>query len=388
MRGIRERLKKYRFLRRPYNFLIKLTRYLIEYFRFFLPSVREALAKKGDIKRLLLIRTSGIGDVIRITPILAKLRRRYKEATIYVFTKSAIKPVIANNPDIDIIYTENEINTLLNLEYDLVINWQIFDTCSYTRELMKRLKAKRILGRKYDKDGNYRFNTKLYLRTWMETFCKIALVPYHKRDPEKIRIYLTEDKKSKETIMKNFNLNCKERYVGICLGGNEANGSEYWYRNFSIEFLKSLIEELGEKYKLILVGRSKDRNIEDQEKLKRLNTHPELLNLIDRLKLEELMAVIENCSCFISTDTGPLHIAMALQVPTVALFSNNTGSIYISPKRKGKYYSILYNGRLNCFPCEQIFEKECSERRRAACVEGIPISEIVKEVEQCITTLY
>jgi rhamnosyltransferase len=382
--NIRKRLKKFRLLRRVYNSLLGLYRYRRERLKYNLMLLVESMKNCSDVRDILLARTFGIGDIIRTTPIIEKLKKKFCNAKIYYFTYKRNLPLVFFNPYINRCYSEEEIEELLKKEYDLVINWQIFDDCIYTKRVLKNIKAKRILGRHFDTNGNYYFDTTLHLRTWMEMFCKIALVPYYKQDPQKVRIYFSSNK-DKGAVLKKFNLNGKERYVGICMGGNESGGSEYWYRNFSIDFFKDLIRELSIKYKLILVGKSKDRDIEEREKLKTLNGHPNLLNLIDRLKLEELMAVIDNCDCFISSDTGPLHIAMALGVPVVAVFSNNTGGIYISPKKRGRYYSILYNAQPNCFPCEQLFEEECLESRRARCIEGIPISKIIKEVDRCIT---
>ena len=249
---------------------------------------------------------------------------------------------------------------------------------------MRDIKAKRILGRQFNKNGDYHFDTKLYLKTWMEFFCEIAKVPYHKKDPEKTKIYFPKDDK-KEDVWRKFNLNGRKKYVGICLGGDEVVRPEYWYRNFSVEYMERLVNELGRKYKLILVGQSKDRYFTERQKLKGLNGQPNVINLIDRLNLEELLGIVKNCDCLISSDTGLVHMTMALKVPLVALFSNNTGGIYISPRRRGKRYSILYNDKPNCFPCEQMFEKECLESRRARCIEEIPVSKIAKEVDRCIS---
>jgi ADP-heptose:LPS heptosyltransferase len=47
--------------------------------------------------------------------------------------------------------------------------------------------------------------------------------------------------------------------------------------------------------------------------------------------LKQLMALIKRCRLLITGDTGPLHIASALGVPTVALFGPS------DPARNGPY---------------------------------------------------
>ena len=54
-------------------------------------------------------------------------------------------------------------------------------------------------------------------------------------------------------------------------------------------------------------------------------------NLVGRTNLQELVAAIAGSTCYISADTGPLHIANALQKKLIALFGPT------SPARTGPY---------------------------------------------------
>ncbi len=381
--NMRKRLKGIKLLRKPYNYLVGTCRYRKEWVRYKWVLLKESFRDYSDVKNILLIRTFGIGDIVRTSPIIEKIRQKFPNAKIYYFTLQKHLAVIASNPYIDRCYTEKEIEEVSKRKYDLVINWQIFDNCVHSKKLMKGVKAKKILGRRFYGNNNNHFNTKLTLSTWMEFFCQLALIPYHKKDPCRTKIYFSDIRDEKRRILDELGIKDGPKYIGICMGTDEVFRPEYWYRNFSIDFLERLIKELSKKYKLILVGCSKDRNTKDRQRLNRLSSSPGLLNLIDRLDLDELIAVVKRCSCFVSPDTGVMHMAMALKVPVVGLFSNNTGSAVISPKKMGRNYTLLYNDRPNCFPCEQMFEEECLRQRRARCIEGIPISKVVKEVDRC-----
>lgn len=382
MRNIRKRLKKYKFLRVPYNFISKELSYRKEWLKYKCELAVERINSRKEVKNILLIRTFGIGDIVRTTPAAEKLKRKHPGAKVDYFTYKSNAPILAGNPNIDKIFTELDIKEACSKQYDLVINWQIFDTCEYTKKLMKDIRAKRILGRHFNRDGVYNYDTVLRFKTWMEMFFRIALVPYNAKDPEKTNIYSCHENTA--TALDRFRINSKDRYVGICIGGNEVARPEYWYRNFSVEFLEKLIVELTKKHKVIMFGQSKDRNEADQKTLSEISNRFNIINLIDKLTLNELIIVLKRCACVISSDTGMLHMSIALKVPTVALFSNNTGSIYIAPKKRGRYYRILYNDKPRCFPCEQLFEKECLEKKRAQCIEGISVSKISREVEDCI----
>lgn len=387
MNVLRKRLKSYRILRNIYNFIIWIIFYLLEWSRYLLPRLKTYFSNPDKVKEILLIRTFGIGDIIRTTPILPKLKKKYKNSKIYYFTSEVGSYTLQDNPYIDVIYTkEKGLEKVLSKVYDVVINWQIFDNCPAVKEVMRQVSAKQILGRHFI-NGSYDYDVKLYLRTWLEKFCMIALIPYATKDTKKTKIYISPKRRQKQKeLLKKYNIKDNERYIGICLGGDEVREPDHWYRNYSIEFIEKLIKEIYSSYPsdhVILVGLSKERLKNDQLKLNELKyKFPSILYLIDKLNIEELLLIIDRCNCFISSDTGPLHIALAVQTPLIAIFSNNKGNWYISSQKRGKYYSILFNDEIKCFPCEQVFRNECLESKRARCIENIPVDKIIKEVNR------
>lgn len=382
--NLRRQLKKVKLLRRPYNYVVYAYRYRKEFVRYKWDLVKDSANDRCRVKDILLIRTFGMGDIIRTTPIIEKLKKKFYNARIHYFTYKKHLPIVFYNPNIHRIYTEGEIADVLERRFDVVINWQIFDNCEYTKRLMKGIKAEMILGRKFNESGGYYYDTTLNLKTWMEEFCRIARVPYDKHDPEKVKIHLPGPSDKKRKDLKRFGIADRKKYIGICLGGDEVSRPQYWYRNYSVEFLEQMVKRLSKRYNVIIVGQTKDRTKDERKKIHKWRKYRRVVNLIDKLKLEELIAVIKRCDCFISPDTGAVHMAMALKVPLVALFSNNTGGAVISPKRRGRCYSALYNDRPSCFPCEQMFEKECLGKRRAECIERIPVRDVVKEVDKWI----
>ncbi|MBN1448050.1 MAG: glycosyltransferase family 9 protein, partial [Bacteroidetes bacterium] len=56
---------------------------------------------KFPAESILVIRMSGIGDVLWTTPLLANLRRAYPDAHIAYVVRSSSALVLENNPDID-----------------------------------------------------------------------------------------------------------------------------------------------------------------------------------------------------------------------------------------------------------------------------------------------
>ena len=64
-----------------------------------------------------------------------------------------------------------------------------------------------------------------------------------------------------------------------------------------------------------------------------------VINLAGETNLLELAAFMEKCDLFISNDSGPLHLATAMDVRTVSFFGPETPALY-GPR--GKKHSILY----------------------------------------------
>jgi heptosyltransferase II len=73
-----------------------------------------------------------------------------------------------------------------------------------------------------------------------------------------------------------------------------------------------------------------------------------VINMAGKTTLRELMALIGSCKAFLTNDSGPMHIASALNIPNLALFGS-TNPTKTGPYLKGK---VLYKGEdLKCSPC-------------------------------------
>jgi heptosyltransferase-2 len=71
------------------------------------------------------------------------------------------------------------------------------------------------------------------------------------------------------------------------------------------------------------------------------------LNLCGTTTLGEVMALIEQCRFFVCNDSGLMHVAAALNVPTVAVFGS-TDPVATGPR--GKHARIVRHP-MDCSPC-------------------------------------
>ncbi|MCA9000817.1 MAG: glycosyltransferase family 9 protein [Planctomycetes bacterium] len=70
---------------------------------------------------------------------------------------------------------------------------------------------------------------------------------------------------------------------------------------------------------IVLTGGPGDR-VDAALALQRWEGQPGFVDLVGRTDLHELMAVLSHCRAFVGCDTGPMHLAVALGQPVVALF--------------------------------------------------------------------
>jgi heptosyltransferase-2 len=80
-----------------------------------------------------------------------------------------------------------------------------------------------------------------------------------------------------------------------------------------------------------------------------------LLNLAGRTSLRDLCAALKCCDGVVTNDTGPMHLAAALGVPTVALFGSTSPEL-TGPGLPGDPRHRLLRGPAPCAPC---FLRKC-----------------------------
>ncbi len=100
-----------------------------------------------------------------------------------------------------------------------------------------------------------------------------------------------------------------------------------WRAERYAEVADRLYDEVGAR--VLLVGGRSPRELEAAERIARLTAHPPI-NLLE-WDLRRLVWLLDASDVLVSPDTGPLHIGVALGVPTVSLLG------YTNPKRVGPY---------------------------------------------------
>lgn len=321
------------------------------------------------INKILIIRYGAIGDVVHTSALFHAIKKQYPDTIIHYLTSELIKPLIIEDKAIEKVLTINPKFKLLSKEtfnlikdikkekYDAVINLQ---PLLKTKIIVKLAQISNV--------SNYKKTFKLHaVKNFWQTGLK--LFPELKEE-ESLKLYLPSSAvESAEEILKNY----KRPYFVINAGGilSKRQG-----RTYPVEKWIQLGNKLQEKYDgtIILNGAEEDKDL-----LAPLNIIKNSVNLIGELPLINSAGVISLADYMISGDSGPLHIATALNVKSIGLY----GSMPIN--RTGCYSNgINIKSDKKCVPCNR---RKCKYLKKthklyAPCMEEIDVNTILNAVEK------
>ena len=135
-----------------------------------------------------------------------------------------------------------------------------------------------------------------------------------------------------------------QKTVGINPGASYGSAKR-WYPE---EFAK-VASELSDRYDIVIFGGPGEVDITlDIEKSLLEKGVKNYQNLAGKTTIPELINHISNLDLFITGDSGPMHVAAAFEVPTVAIFGptkDDETSQWMNEK------SVIVKKNLDCQPC-------------------------------------
>jgi heptosyltransferase-2 len=126
--------------------------------------------------------------------------------------------------------------------------------------------------------------------------------------------------------------------------------------------------------KIVVLGSGSERSI--GEEVMRAMKSP-ALNLCGQTGLDEAAAVIRQCRGFVTNDSGLMHLAAALDVPTVAVFGSTDPEATGPRSRKAR----VVRHPLDCSPC---LKPDCADG--CPCLRSIGPDEVWKELAICVSS--
>lgn len=304
-----------------------------------------------NIKKILIIRFSSIGDVVITTPIVRCIKKELG-AEIHYLIKPTFAHVIHENPYVDHIHhlkddIQGTINALKAEKFDLIIDLQ---------KNLRSYKISSALGCK-----TIRFD-KMNIGKWIAVNLKINRLPNNKHLVDRYFESLQELGIKDDGEGLDYFIMPEDEYdaQGLVQGIHYqvlVLGATYFTKRIPKEKCEEIIA-IYDKHTILLGG------TDVSELAEQLSTEfPEkVINYCGKIGLGVSAGIVKHADRVVTGDTGLMHIAAALQKKIVVLWGNTIPEFGMFPfygfKNQAKHIDLQVEN-LSCRPCSKLGYDHC-----------------------------
>ncbi len=297
-----------------------------------------------------------LGDAVMATPAIENVVKTYPNAHITIFGSPVAVAVFKYHPHVDRIIKDNSRNARLRWlylyktarsmgAYDIALSFR--DTMA-SRLFMKSIRSQ--CKENYRQDKKKTMHLVMRYNDFVNASIKI------KKPPGRLKIYT---KKQYAAFDKPT--------IGINPGASYGS-AKCWYP----EKFAAVAMDLSKDYDVVIFGGPDDIDMAyDIEKYllkhKIINYH----NTAGKTSIEELINKISELHLLITGDSGPMHLAAAFSVPTVAIFGPTKDQETSQWMNKR---GAIVKKNLDCQPC---MRRTCRLKHHN-CMKQIEPSQVIK----------
>lgn len=330
-------------------------------------------------KKILIIRTDRLGDVILSTPVIENLRRAFPQAYIAFMCRPYTKEVVEGNPFLDevIIYDKENRHKSLAASIRFArglakkkFDWAIIlhptnrsHIVAFFAAIPLRVGWDRKMGfllthrLKHNKQQGFKHE----LEYTLDVLRKLGIPIVSKQT----YFPLSDIKRQEiENLLKVHGLGQKDRLV--VLHPSASCPSKRWPEE-SFSRLAAMLKQSFDCKIAIITAQGQEgcaaAIVEENE----------VIDLRGKLTISQIAALLSRAALFISNDSGPVHIAASLKVPVISIFGRNNPGL--SPQRwkpLGERSYVLHKP-LDCNPC---LAHNC--KKQFLCLQAITPEDVFK----------
>lgn len=325
-----------------------------------------------DYKKILIVNTFGIGDVLFTTPLIGNIKQQLPKVQLGYVANARAAQVLENDPLIDqvFVYERDEfcdvykhsktgflnkakslLNDIKSRNYDLAIDLSM---STPTGLLMKLAGISQRVG--FDYKGRGKFLTKRIPligyegKHVVEFYFDLLRQLGFKTNPCEMKFPLSgEDCQWAQAFAQDHNLG--QRAVVIVPGGGASWGKDAYRKQWAAEKFANLADQLVEKCraKIVLAGSSGDYGL--CQKISRLMSASSL-DVSGQTTLGQSAALFQKSALVITNDGGPLHMAVSSGAKTLSIFGPVDEVVYGPYPSQG--HGVAYSN-IACRPCYRRF---------------------------------
>jgi lipopolysaccharide heptosyltransferase I len=333
--------------------------------------------------KILILKPSSLGDVVQALPVLRLLKLHWPASEIYWWVDSRLAPLLEGDPDLaGVIRFDRQrwalpagwlemwrsIRWMREQDFDLVLDLQCLARSGAFAWLAN---GKRLIGLDEPREGARGFYDVAVRRPswhthavdWYLETLRVLNVPVHGKFQ-----WLPPRPTVAESVKRKWQTEAA-RWIILQPGARWLN------KRWPVEAYAELVARLAAAHpgcRFAILGAEDERDL--GAAIARADSD-RCLDLTGNLSLTEMVEWIRSGELVVTNDTGPMHVAAALQKPLVALFGPT------EPRRTGPYGrpdSVLQMN-LPCVPCMKPY---CTYTEPLACLRGMAVDLVFDRVER------
>jgi heptosyltransferase-2 len=295
-----------------------------------------------------------LGDTVMATPAIENLANYFNDSKITLIGSVIAIEALKNHPKVIKTYVldKNYINLYKTIksfdEFDVFFSFR----SSFRSKFMKFcISSKRKY--QFDKNKFIKGHQVEKYNDFINNVINITSIPGE--------LILHSQKKTKDS---------KNKLLGINPGASYGSAKRWYPKKFA-----DVAINLSSHYDIVIFGGTRENEItSDIEKYLIEKGITNYQNLSAKTSITELISQIANLDLFITGDSGPMHLAAAYQIPTVAIFgptNDKETSQWMNEK------SIIVKKSLECQPCM----KRACPLKHHKCMKLLEASDVLGAVK-------
>jgi len=282
--------------------------------------------------KIAIVKLSALGDIVHSMIVLQFIKKHYPKSEIDWFVEKRFREILENNPHIDQVRQINlksakesksffffwkELRKIRKLsKYDLVIDMQGLIKSALVARMIP---SDTTLG--FDKDSSRESLAAILIdQKYKIDYAENVIV----RNLNLVSYALKFSFDKEELLSKEVYLYPSQKFTFNHIISSKKNillilGSSYPAKSYSIKKFAELTKQIDANF-LTIWGNEKERIIANE--IKQLSFTVEVL---EELSLNVLISLISQVDLVIGPDTGPTHMAWALNIPSITLFGPTPG---------------------------------------------------------------
>ncbi|MDD5173847.1 MAG: glycosyltransferase family 9 protein [Candidatus Omnitrophica bacterium] len=290
---------------------------------------------KTQIRRILVITLSNIGDIILTTPVIRALSKEFPGSRIDVMVGPNGRDIFDKDPRIfKLIIYDKHISIaekrrlqlkLKKLKYDIVVDLR---NTVFPLLLAPRYRTSPI--QSFPKDVVHKKERHLY-----------RLIPFGIGDPGE-RSYIHITKEDEDIVGDLIKTNAVNDPIVVVSPGAKSHLKRWTVEGFA-EVCDGLIGACAAN--IVFVGTGQDKEIVLSIGGKMKNRYHDF---VDKTNIRQLASLLKRSKLLITGDSAPMHLGCAVGAKVLAIFGPT------DPKKYGPTgeFDAVINKRLFCSPCE------------------------------------